>query len=200
MDCRRIAKTALLAAGLAATQAQAQCLLPIERSLLEPTTIDGQAHLAVPQSVVDQLDCIDRDAIAASADAITELRRKVAEYQTLNDQLAARIERYRELMDEMEANFQDTITLTDKYDTQVEQYDALAEKYADVVRDYDELTEQYRDIALGSRSGLSFDIGAGATDRGDPAALVGVGYSRIKLWGVVDENRSTLLIGTNFPF
>ena len=69
-----------------------------------------------------------------------------------------------------------------------------------VQRHYDDLTEQYRDIALAGQTGISLDAGIGVTDDGDPAALLGIGYKKLRLWGTADEDRNAVFIGGSFPF
>lgn len=79
--------------------------------------------------------------------------------------------------------------------TQQRDYAAALESTAD---GYKRLAKDYKKLA--GEPWLTFDAGLGATGNDtSPAALVGVGIRRVKVWGFVQEDNAGVIIGTSLP-
>lgn len=188
------------AAALTPLLAQAQCLLPVGRATLVEVTHQGQAYLAAPKEYVDQLECLDVELLDADEAMAAELDEILRRNRELNEELAERIREYQALIDDYDADAVTTRELVEDYDRQVSSYDELAESYKTLTANYSDLVDEYRDIAINAQTGISLSAGVGVNDSGDPAALVGVGFNRLRVWGTVNEEESAVYLGGSFRF
>ena len=79
----------------------------------------------------------------------------------------------------------------------------LTGRYEKLAEDFDKLAGKYRDVAVDKTSFITIDLGAGVTDKSgeaEGAALLGVGISKLKVWGFFQDDNSGILAGASFRF
>lgn len=177
----------------------ADCSYAILKQNLQTKQIDGETYLVVPQKLVST-QCIDIEALANDLDTLNQYKSLLAEYKQHDDSMADSIVDFRKLLAGYGQTSQDLLQLTARYDEHVSQYDKLSRDFNDLLIDYNELVKKYRSIALNQSSSLSFDIGAGLSEDGNVSGLMGVGYEKIRVWGVYQNGQSALMLGTRITF
>ncbi|WP_416304831.1 hypothetical protein [Neptunicella sp. SCSIO 80796] len=179
--------------------AAADCSYAILKDNLQQKVIDGVSYWIVAQSQVNP-QCIDISAIADDLDTLKQYKNLLLQYKQHDDSLADSISGFRELLTNYDRTSDDLMALTRRYDQHISQYDKLSQDFNDLLVDYNELIKKYRNIALNQSSPFSFDVGAGLSEKGDFSGLFGVGYQKVRVWGVYQDGQSALMVGTRITF
>ncbi len=90
-------------------------------------------------------------------------------------------------LEEAITHYEDTLSKQKDYVTQMEV----------VLNSYKELLEGYKKVR--TKSKLSFEVGAGATQDFNPAALLGIGIYRFRGWGFFQKDNLGVIIGAEIP-
>ena len=96
-------------------------------------------------------------------------------------------------------------SLIKTYDQVEKRYEKVYLKQKEYIGDLEDQLEGYKKLAKGYKklSGetlLSFDGGIGATGSGKkPVVMAGIGISKLRIWGLLQEQNSGILLGLNFP-
>ena len=184
---------------LCAQSANAACSYAVLEQAFQPKMIDGQIFLVVAENQVEKR-CIDLEVIAAEIGKVEELKKTLAEYKALNDSMADKVTRYEKLVEDYDKIATASVEMTNLYDIQLVKYEEMTRNYDELVSRYDVLAGKYRDISLSSSTPISIDLGIGTSQDGNFTGLIGVGYSRLKAWGIYQNGDSSLLVGTSFMF
>ncbi|WP_317929663.1 hypothetical protein [Halioxenophilus sp. WMMB6] len=184
-----------------ATQvAMADCLVPVDKAAMAVRAVEGMTVYIVKKEYVDQLDCLDTRLVDDQAAYIQKLEQSLKQYQTVANELEENLKQYQTVTSDLNSTLANSTSLTDRYDQLVIKYDQLSVDYSALADRYDDLAGKYRSIALDSGGLFSFDTGVGITDDGDFMGLLGVGLKRYRLWGVVQEENTGVVLGVSLPF
>ena len=184
---------------LCAQSANAACSYAVSKEAFQTRVIDGQEFLIVPDNQV-QKQCIDLEVIAAEIEKIEGLKETLDEYKALNDSMADKVTRYQKLLEDYDKTATASVELSNMYDSQLIKYEDMTRDFEELVSRYDVLAGKYRDISLSSSSPINIDLGVGRSQDGHFTGLIGVGYSRLKAWGIYQDGDSALVVGTSFMF
>ena len=86
-----------------------------------------------------------------------------------------------------------------------DQYDKVVQNQREYITGLEKARDGYRDLAkdykkLTGGSALSLDVGLGATgSETNPAAFVGLGLWKVRVWGFIQESNSGVIVGTSLP-
>jgi len=145
----------------------------------------------------------DNDTIEKLKALLEEYRTKLGDYQ----QLSAKYEKLRQDYVALTGNYSrslfDSVALNEKYIESSEKLLELTGRYDKLAREFDELAGKYRDVAVEKTSFITIDLGAGVTDKSgeaEGAALLGIGISKLKVWGFFQDDNSGILAGASFKF
>jgi len=168
----------------------------------EKREINGQIHYVLNKPAEDvERDCINLKQIQQTNQQLEELLAATQQLKNAGQNLADNNQAYQDLIGKYQATLNNSVDLTDQYDDLTANYDKLVDKHQALVAEYDELVAKYRNIALSGSSSLSFEFGAGISDSGDFAGLIGVGTKNLRAWGVVqDDGTTTIMVGTKIDF
>jgi len=168
--------------------------------------IDGKTYRAMSADMFNKLKARseqDNDTIKKLKALREEYRTKLGDYQ----QLSAKYETLRQdhvaLTDQYSRSLSDSVALNEKYKESSEKLLELTTRYDKLARDFDELAGKYRDVAVDKTSFITIDLGAGVTDKSgeaEGAALLGIGISKLKVWGFFQNDNSGILAGASFKF
>jgi len=184
---------------LCANSAHAACSYAVLKEAFQTRVIDGQDFLVVPEDQVSR-QCIDLELIAGEIEKNEALKKTLAEYQALNNSMADKVTRYKKLVDDYDKNVTASVELTNLYDNHLLKYEDMTQDYDDLVNRYDVLAQNYRDISLSSSSSITIDVGIGTSQDGNFTGLIGVGYNKLKAWGIYQSGDSALVVGTGILF
>lgn len=168
--------------------------------------IDGKTYRGMSAEMFNQLKTRseqDNDTINKLKSELEQYRVKVGQYQELTARYEKLRQDYTALADKYNQGLSDSVTLNEKYKESSAKLLELTAKYDKLTRDFDELAGKYRDVAVDKTSFITIDIGAGLTDKSgeaEGAALVGVGISKLKVWGFFQDDNSGILGGFSFKF
>jgi len=168
--------------------------------------VAGEKYNAMSKPIFEEL----KKRSEADAAIIEKLKNQVAQYRET-------VGEYQELTNRYEKLRQDQLVLTNEYNNSLaasvdlnqafqdrsEKLLQLTASYDKLARDYDALAGKFRSVAVDRTSFFNFDLAAGITsNNGDAegAAMVGVGFQKIKAWGFMQRDNSGVLIGTSYRF
>ena len=86
-----------------------------------------------------------------------------------------------------------------------EQYDKVVQNQREYIEGLESARDGYRDLAkdykkLVGGPTFTLDVGLGATGGDtDPAAFVGLGLWKVRVWGFIQESNSGVIVGTSLP-
>ncbi len=114
-----------------------------------------------------------------------ELQKK---YASLNNDYQQSLIKSSELNEQFQTNSKKLIDLSKKYDTHIEDWRTHA--------------DECRTLASQSRGGqIQIDLGLGMTaNESDMVGLIGVGVGPLKAWGYLENDNSSILLGTSLQF
>ena len=145
----------------------------------------------------------DADTIDKLKALLEKYRRKTGDYQELSDKYEKLRQDHVALTENYGQSLSGSVALNEKYKESSEKLLDLTGKYEKLAKDFDKLAGKYRDVAVDKTSFITIDLGAGVTDKSgeaEGAALLGVGISKLKVWGFFQDNNSGILAGASFRF
>jgi len=145
----------------------------------------------------------DADTIDKLKAHLEEYRRKVGDYQQLSDKYEKLHQDHVALTENYSQSLSDAVALNEKYKESSENLLDLNGSYKKLAEDFDKLAGKYRTAAENKTSFITIDLGAGVTDKSgqaEGAALLGVGISKLKVWGFFQDDNSGILAGASFRF
>ncbi|NOZ54562.1 MAG: hypothetical protein GXP08_15755 [Gammaproteobacteria bacterium] len=166
----------------------------------------GETFNAMSQSVFAELKQrseVDAIAIEKLKKQVAQYRETVGEYQQLTNRYEKLRQDHLALTAEYNSSLAASVDLNQTYQDRSHKLLQLTSNYHQLASDYDELAEKYRRVAVDTTSFIKLDLAAGVTsNNGDTevAALIGVGFHKLKAWGFMQRDNSGLLIGTSYRF
>lgn len=168
--------------------------------------MDGKKYRAMSLHMFNALKAQseqDNDKINELKAVLEKYRRKLGDYQQLSDKYEKLRQDHVALTEDYSQSFSDSVALNEKYKKNSEKLLDLTGRYDKLARDFDKLAGKYRDVAVDKTSFITIDLGAGVTDKSgeaEGAALLGVGISKLKVWGFFQDDNSGILAGASFRF
>ena len=101
------------------------------------------------------------------------------------------------------AKYQQSDSLLKDYDKTIQLYDTTFSKQKKYITELESVFTGYKDLLKDYKKfafpTLTFEGGVGVTGGGfEPAVLAGFGFSKVHVWGLLQNNNSGVLIGTHF--
>lgn len=168
--------------------------------------IDGKTYRAMSADMFNELKARsdqDNATIKRLKALLEEYRTKLGDYQQLSVKYEALRHDHVALTDRYSRSLSDSVALNEKYQESSEKLLELTARYTKLAGDFDELTGKYRAVTVDKTSFITIDLGAGITDKSgeaEGAALLGIGISKLKVWGFFQDDNSGILAGASFKF
>ncbi len=131
-----------------------------------------------------------------------DLLRQLTEHENLTTRYAELQKKYASLNNDYQQSLIKSSELNEQFQTNSKKLIDLSKKYDTHIEDWRTHADECRTLASQSRSGqIQIDLGLGMTaNESDMVGLIGVGVGPLKAWGYLENDNSSILLGTSLQF
>jgi myosin heavy subunit len=203
---------ALFLAGIAAAE---QCEVQATVGEIQKVQIGNETRFAISKAQLTQYTQLkqvvqelnealkDRDELLKFVqNERNDLLRQLTEHENLTTRYAELQKKYASLNNDYQQSLIKSSELNEQFQTNSKKLIDLSKKYDTHIEDWRTHADECRTLASQSRGGqIQIDLGLGMTaNESDMVGLIGVGVGPLKAWGYLENDNSSILLGTSLQF
>ncbi len=203
---------ALFLAGIAAAE---QCEVQATVGEIKKVQIGNETRFAISKAQLTQYTQLkqvvqelnealkDRDELLKFVqNERNDLLRQLTEHENLTTRYAELQKKYASINNDYQQSLIKSSELNEQFQTNSKKLIDLSKKYDTHIEDWRTHADECRTLASQSRGGqIQIDLGLGMTaNESDMVGLIGVGVGPLKAWGYLENDNSSILLGTSLQF